>query len=245
MRDWIYDHIYAILATVIFHLVLAILFMLIKLHSLPEERDQPILITFEETPPPPQEENQEKLAPDPELQQMLHNIPVNEASRAQETFDWDKYIDRVKEEMIKEGKLGRDNFIDEQKRQRAETEKELTVPLPLKGEGNGKEDSLLQAALEAAKYKGPTRVKYNLPGRYAVDLVIPIYKCEGSGTVVVKMTVDREGKVVNAMIDPVRSADSPCMHTTALNAVRRSRFNPDPDAPESQQGTVTFYFVPQ
>ncbi len=245
MREWSYEHIYAVLATVIFHLLLAIVFMLIRLHSLPVERDQPILITFEE-PPSPEPREEEPLTPDPELQEMLHDIPVNEAMKKQEEkFDYERYIDMVKEEMIREGKLGHDNYIDEQKRLRAEAEKELTTPLPLKGEERRGDDSLDRAALEAAKYQGPTRVKYDLPGRYAVNLVIPIYQCEGAGMVVVRMSVDRSGHVVSATVEADRSAPSPCMHATALQAVRKSLFNPDPGAPEKQEGTVTFYFVPQ
>ncbi len=247
MRVWIEQHIYAILATVIFHLLLGIIFMVVKIRALPERTSPPVLITFEQPPPPPPEKDQkeEKPVPDEELQKMLHNIPVNEALKKDEKLDFNKYIDMVKEEMIKEGKLGKDNYIDEQHRLEAEAEKELTKPLPLKQEENPG-DSLAKAALEAAKYAGPTRVKYNLPDRYAIDVVIPIYKCEGSGTVVVKIVVNRSGRVIQAAIDPERSATNSCMHQTALGAARRSLFNTiDLSGPEKQEGTITYYFVPQ
>jgi len=245
MNAWASRHINAILATVIFHLVMAILFMLLKVRALPERTDQPVLITFEQPPPPEQEKaEEEKLVPDEVLQEMLHNIPVNEAMKKDEEMDLRKYIDMVKEEMIKEGKLGKDNYIDEQHRLEAEMEKELTRPLPLKEEEKAG-DSLSEAALEAAKYAGPTRVKYNLPGRYARNLVIPIYKCENAGVVVLNIIVDQEGRVVSATVDSGRSAPGSCMHETALRAARRSLFNADPGAPEKQPGTITFYFVPQ
>ncbi len=246
MRVWVEQHVYAILATVIFHLILAIIFMVVKIRALPERTNQPVLITFEQPPPPPQEKKpEENLVPDEELQKMLHNIPVNEAMKKDENMDVKKYIDMVKEEMIKEGKLDRNNYIDEQHRLEAETEKELTRPLPLKEEEKPG-DSLAKAELEAAKYAGPTRVKYYLPGRYARDVVIPIYKCEGSGTVVVNIVVDRSGRVVQASIDTERSETSPCMHQTALRAARLSLFNTtDLSGPEKQNGTITYYFVPQ
>ncbi len=245
MRVWVEQHVYAILATVIFHLILAIIFMIVKIRALPERTSQPVLITFEQPPPPPQEKTpEENPVPDEELQKMLHNIPVNEAMKKDENMDVKKYIDMVKEEMIKEGKLDRNNYIDEQHRLEAEAEKELTRPLPLKEEEKPG-DSLAKAALEAAKYAGPTTVKYYLRDRVAEDLIIPIYKCEGSGTVVVNIVVDRSGRVISATIDPDRSATSPCMRETALRAARRSRFNPDANAPEKQKGTITFYFVPQ
>ncbi len=244
MKAWTQQHLYAILATVIFHLVLAIIFMIVKIRALPERSNQPVLITFEQPPPPPAEKKEEKLVPDEGLKEMLHNIPVNEAMKKDENMDIKKYIDMVKEEMIKEGKLGKDNYIDEQERMDAEMKKELSRTIPLKEEEKPG-DSLSKAALEAAKYAGPTRVKYFLPDRVALNLVIPIYKCEGSGTVVVNIIVDQEGYVISAAIDPARSATSTCMHKTALGAARRSRFNPDGQAPEKQNGTITFYFVPQ
>jgi len=244
MKVWIHQHIYAILATVIFHLLLAILFMIVKIRSLPETSDQPVLITFEQPPPPMPAENEEKLVPDEELKKMLHNIPVNEAMKKDENLDFKKYIDMVKEEMIKEGKLGKDNYIDEQHRLEAEMQKELTNPLPLKEEEKAG-DSLSKAALEAAKYAGPTRVKYFLPDRVASHLIIPIYKCEDAGTVVLNIVVSREGRVISATVDDSRSAAGTCMRETALRAARRSSFNPDPNAPERQTGTITYYFVPQ
>jgi hypothetical protein len=106
-------------------------------------------------------------------------------------------------------------------------EKARPRPLPLKEEEKAG-DTLSEAALEAAKYAGPTRVKYNLPGRYARDLVIPIYKCENAGVVVLNIIVNQEGRVVSATVDSGRSAPGSCMHETALRAARRSLFNADP-----------------
>jgi len=84
MRAWTQQHLYAILATVIFHLVLAIIFMVVKIRALPERSNQPVLITFEQPPPPPAEKKEEKLVPDEGLKEMLHNIPVNEAMKKDE-----------------------------------------------------------------------------------------------------------------------------------------------------------------
>ena len=245
MSSWTYEHLHAILATIIFHLLLAIIFMVTKVRALPEKNDQPVLITFEQSPPPvPENQEKENLVPDEELKKMLHNVPVNEAMKKDENIDINKYIDNVKEEMIKEGKLGKDNYIDEQHRLEAEMEKELSRPLPLKEEEKAG-DSLSKAELEAAKYAGPTRVKYYLPNRYARNLVIPIYKCEDAGMVVLNIVVNREGRVISVTVDNDKSTPGTCMRETALRAARRSLFNTDPDAPEKQEGTITFYFVPQ
>ena len=44
------------------------------------------------------------------------NIARNLANKSEEKINPDDYIDKVKEELIKSGKLGADNYIDEQKR---------------------------------------------------------------------------------------------------------------------------------
>ena len=60
--------------------------------------------------------------------------------------------------------------------------------------------------------------------------------------VVVEITVNRAGEVVNAR---VQSGGDECMRESALRAARVSRFNIDQSAPARQQGTITYIFIPQ
>ena len=48
-------------------------------------------------------------------QEML-NIARNLSNKSEQKIDPADYIDKVKEELIKSGKLGADNYIDEQKK---------------------------------------------------------------------------------------------------------------------------------
>ena len=247
LRIWSNKHIYGILGTLSVHLILAILFMLFKISALHEVNKQPVLITFEQEPQPVEKvvtKKEEKLVPDEKLKKMIHDIPVNEALKKKENIDINKYINQVKEEMIRQGQLSQDNFIDEQSREQAEIEKELRKKLPVK-EKTLSGDSLTKSEIMASHYAGPTRVKYNLAGRIARNLVIPIYKCEGSGMVIVNIVVNRNGFVTEASIDTDRSDASTCMHETALRAARISRFDIDLNAPEKQKGTITYFFVAQ
>jgi TonB family protein len=95
--------------------------------------------------------------------------------------------------------------------------------------------------------KGRVLVSFSLanPVRQSADLVIPGYRCESGGEVVVQITVNRSGDVVAATVDRSLSANDACMHETALDAALRSRFNVDGSAPERQSGTITYMFVPQ
>ncbi len=247
LKRWFLRHIYGVLGTVIVHLVLAIFFMLFKLSSLKEKESQSLLITFEQEPTPEEQikkEQEEKLVPDEQLKQWIHDIPVNEALKKKEEFDINRYIDQVKEEMIKKGELSKDNYIDEQKQELAAADAELRKKLPVKEEAE-EGDSLTRAEIMASHYAGPTTVKYYLPGRIARNLVIPIYKCEGSGVVIVNITVNREGYVTSATVDTDKSDPGTCMQETARGAARSSRFDIDMTAPETQKGTITFYFVAQ
>ena len=47
-------------------------------------------------------------------------------------------------------------------------------------------------------YDGPTNIYYKLEYRYHLRLPVPVYKCQGSGVVVVNIVVDQQGRVVQA-----------------------------------------------
>jgi TonB family protein len=98
-----------------------------------------------------------------------------------------------------------------------------------------------------SRAKGRVLVSFSLasPTRFSDYLEIPGYRCEGGGEVVVVIVVNRSGTVVSASVDGSRSASDDCMHSTALTAARRSRFNIDNNAPERQTGTITYTFIPQ
>ena len=72
--------------------------------------------------------------------------------------------------------------------------------------------------------------------------MIPAYRCEAGGEVVVQIAVDRGGEVLSAR---VLSGGDECMRETALAAARASLFNIDASAPARQTGTVTYLFIPQ
>ena len=94
------------------------------------------------------------------------------------------------------------------------------------------------------KVKGRVTVSFSLlnPTRTSRNLVIPAYRCEAGGDVVVRITVSRGGEVLAARVE---SGGDACMRETALQAARSSTFNIDHSAPERQTGTITYIFIPQ
>ncbi|MBO4328075.1 MAG: energy transducer TonB [Bacteroidales bacterium] len=84
---------------------------------------------------------------------------------------------------------------------------------------------------------------YSLGGRGAKSLQRPSADFPEEGHVVVAIWVDREGNVVRAEIAKGTDITNKEMHNMALEAARRSKFSPDPTAPEEQKGTITYTFV--
>ena len=104
-----------------------------------------------------------------------------------------------------------------------------SVDSKVRGEGSGTGD------------KG---VSYNLAGRNFKSLPPPKYETQKDGTVVVEISVDRDGKVTQA-VPGVKGSTT--LDEYLLNAAReaalKAQFDPKPDAPLIQKGTITYNFI--
>ena len=238
-----------ILGTVIIHLIAAIIFMSFQMHELRRDVSKEFTVEFEQINEP---EIKEKLIqlPATRIERILQgdeellNIARNLANKPDAVINPADYIDMVKEELIRDGKLGPDNYIDEQKRL-----DELNGDEKLAFENKDNEEKTEKPSESqemAANYKGPTRIYYDLAGRNHVYLPIPIYKCQGSGKVVLSIHVNQKGIVEEALIVPgISSTTDPCLTETAVFTALISRFKPDINAPKIQTGTLTYEFVAQ
>ena len=84
---------------------------------------------------------------------------------------------------------------------------------------------------------------YDLGGRGAKSLQRPSKDFPEEGHIVVEIFVDQEGNVVRANIAKGTDITNTEMRNMAMEAARRSKFTPDPTAPEEQKGTLTYTFV--
>ena len=94
-------------------------------------------------------------------------------------------------------------------------------------------------------YSGPSVLSWSLDGRKATHLPIPAYRCVGAGEVTVIITVNNQGKVMDAKIDDGASSKDGCLRSFATRAARLSKFNASTTAPARQLGTITYLFVAQ
>jgi|NGEPerStandDraft_6_1074524.scaffolds.fasta_scaffold19984_3 hypothetical protein len=240
-----------ILGTLIIHLIAGIILMSLQLRSLQKAISAEYQVEL--APQPEPEIKKDKIA---ELapttvekvlkgdEEML-NIARNLSSKSTEKINPSDYIDKVKEELIKSGKLGVDNYIDEQKKMK-ESNGDENLNVAKDTIGNKEKAKHTKSQDLAANFKGPTRIYYDLVNRNHLYLPIPIYKCEGSGKVVLSIEVDQNGVVQKAQIvDRESTASDPCLIETAINTALISRFNPDASSPRIQLGMLTYEFVAQ
>jgi colicin import membrane protein len=106
----------------------------------------------------------------------------------------------------------------------------------IRGEGNGTGTK--------GTGTGDKGISYNLAGRGFRSLPSPKYDYQGEGRVVVDVTVDRMGKVINANAGTKGSTTLDAyLLKVAREAAMTATFDPKPDAPEIQKGTITYNFI--
>ena len=91
---------------------------------------------------------------------------------------------------------------------------------------------------------GDKGISYDLQGRGFQKLPPPKYDYQGEGRVVVEVSVDRSGKVVQAVsgIKGSTTLDE-YLVKVAKDAALEARFESKPDAPLIQKGTITYNFI--
>jgi hypothetical protein len=241
IRHIINENLIGILATIVFHLVLVVIFLALKITSVQNLIDSIITIDFME--PEIQDMIIEPLSErDIEFEQYVadyleserSNVPVNLARNLNEKISTEKFVDELTEEMS----LSRsEELIRTQERLRELQEMESAEIIAEENEPDNMEPEI---------FEGKTNIFYSLENRYHLRLPVPVYKCEGFGIVEVQIMVDQRGFVVNVQIpDLGNSMNEICLAEAAEKAAMNTRFNIDFDAPLRQQGTITYHFQPQ
>jgi hypothetical protein len=238
MEQWIKENVNGILGTVIFHLLIVILFLATRLSSFNHQDEHSILIEFDidVTEEEFRAITESLLAQQLESGQLTRNIAVN----------------------VSEDRPVPDQFRDMSPQQMSELDQRINEILD--NAANGIMPELdqpeikfeLPPEVEQQKddneepYSGPTTITYELPGRTHLRVPVPVYKCPEGGIASVNISVDRQGRVVNASIDgSAGSFNETCIFEMAREAALASRFTEKPDAPAVQSGTITFYFQKQ
>ncbi|TXD48938.1 energy transducer TonB [Polaribacter sp. IC073] len=119
-----------------------------------------------------------------------------------------------------------------------------------KGEGDDKVEGVKGQEggdSNSSKYYGNTGSgaggDYNLAGRKALSTPKRQPNCQEEGIVVVRITVDKNGKVISAFPGVKGTTNTaPCLAKPAKEAALRTLWNSDKDAPSIQTGTIIYKF---
>ncbi|MDR2938257.1 MAG: TonB family protein [Prevotellaceae bacterium] len=230
LGEAIHKHQAGLYVTIIFHLLLAIAFMGLKIHGV--ETQSPLSIEMdysqEEEQKMLEELQREKQNLEAQVNQMLgqtreqlRNVAVNEAWREEQT---------ERSQVLNEN--------DELQKKIEATRKMLQQP------DAPNQPAPVEKPKKEELYTGPSVMSWKLDGRSAYSLPVPVYQCEAGGTVVVNITVAQRGNVASASVAKDLSASNICLHEAAMRAAMLSKFSPA-ESSKPQQGTITYSFIAQ
>ena len=240
--EWAYDHRVGLSVMIICYLVLGIVFVGSKIILNDKPHLQGIYIDLQDLETLAEEK--ERLEREVEMKQLQANM------------DWSSVRNLTSNEALlnenlKDDRGTRTEALNASAREiaegmesnRAAYEAGLAEAEAILDKGRAKsEDKTTEG--QDSKFKGNVTVSFVLkdPVRTKRHLVVPAYRCEGGGEVVVAITVNRGGEVTAAK---VVSGGDESMREAALDAAWKSRFNIDMSAPERHNGTITYLFIPQ
>ncbi|MCL1974276.1 MAG: TonB family protein [Bacteroidetes bacterium] len=235
-------------AALFFHALLFLLFLSAGLHPVyPEPQDEGILVEFLPDPQP--------IAP--------RVLPGQEPRTPEPTPDRDiRLVQQATQPEVVPGKartqastLGEIGEVERQ-----EPPPPVTINRRALYQSRDTGDSLAEqsnrvvsATMQAGPPDGNTRQGHpdgtpsaNLPGRNVVgSLPLPAYNTNASGTVVVRIVVDPDGKVTGAAVNGAGTTTSEkSLRDAAVEAALKARFNNvSTSVFSSQQGTITYVFT--
>lgn len=240
--EWAYDHRLGLSVMVIAYLVLGIAFLSAKILVGKRPHMQGIYVDLQTLE---------------ELQQEKERLEREIEMKQQSDLDWSKIRnlqsnDAMLNEELKDDRNTNTSQINESAKSIAEG---MEANRAAYEAGLREAESILNADRsnstddnkkkgEDSKYKGGVTVRFEFknPTRTKRNLVIPAYRCEAGGQVVVAVALNQGGEVISAR---VVSGGDEVMREEALKAARASLFDINNSAPARHEGTITYTFVPQ
>jgi len=90
---------------------------------------------------------------------------------------------------------------------------------------------------------GTPGIGASLSGRVLLDIPKPFDNSREEGVVVIKIKVDKSGKVIDAVFQSSGSTtSSSILKNLAINSAKKATFNADPASPDVQSGTIKYTF---
>ena len=235
----------AILYTLIFHLVVLIFFVFVKVEGLKNDHELGIELEFEERTLESMLEEMEEMEEVPAewLEQLMRQrelssnraVNLNAENQFSEDISTDDYVQELLDQ-IEEAR-------DMEDREKMEELQAILASADYVPPEAGEED-------EQGEYSGPTTITFEFleepVSRGKVKLTIPVYRCQGSGLVRVQVFVAPDGSVREAQVlEPIEGSDRVCFADAAMAAARSSQFRIELSGPTKHKAVITYSFIAQ
>lgn len=243
IRRFFKRNLVSILYTLIFHLVVLIVLIFVRVEGLKNDHELGIRLEFEEKSIEEILAEEEVEVPAEWLEEVLRRreassnraVNLNAEERFTDEISTDEYVQDLLDQI--------EQARNQEDRERLE---ELQAILATADYVPPQE----QGEVEQGEYTGPTTITYQFLEepiqRRKMNLTIPVYRCQGSGFVRVGIIVGRDGRVLAAEVNgPIEGNDRVCFADAALAAAQSSRFRVDLNAPEKQRAEISYSFVAQ
>lgn len=195
----------------------------------------------------------EPLPEEPEQQQVprngeLKNLVANENS--ERSSDARNYRGMSSSQMKEQVYNDLKNMEAEEFAKLKGGEPDYTVANKSQGQGNSSNEpkksdmDWYREQKQNKSYSGPVTASFNMAGRDPLDNPIPTYRCKTNGTVVVLVSIDELGKVIDARINESASSPNECLRAESEKYARKWRFDYSSRS-RKQDGTITFTFSAQ
>jgi len=236
-----------ILGTIIFHCVVAIIIMILKISSIEKVDEEGFIIVFE----PEQLEELLILNQRQEYfegqEEIRRNIAINR-DQEKANLSPEENLKRILESMKNFNKQAEnmlendENYeLNDELQEKIKDRSMIDSALLLEEEKRIKEESEYY-------YEGPTNIYYSFENgsRQHQYLHIPVYQCESSGKVTLIFDINRDGKVISSAFDRNKTGTmDECLLNAARESLLKTTFNRESNAPLNQSGSITYLFVAQ
>jgi len=209
----------ALLYTLIFHLVVLIIFLFVKVEGLKNDRELGIELEFEEKT----------------ILSSNRAVNLNAEEKLSQDLSTEEYVKDLLDQ-IEEAR-------DQEDREKLEELQSILasadyVPPSLEEE----EERTVYSGPTTITYEFLDKPV----NRGKVELTIPVYRCQGSGVVKVEVGVAPDGSVREArVLEPIVGSDRVCFADAALSAAQSSQFRIELSAPAKQRAIITYSFIAQ
>lgn len=235
-------NIYGVMGTLIFHIFLVGLFLVAEMDLKREMTESAIVIEFPLEELPEQEESNE--TEQEYMSQEMTSLPSSRTNTPSSASSFDRR------------QTSRESFFDEDYQKEidnarnlvADVNKQLSKEIPDLSKIRMPEavtEGMDPDSISNIIYSGDSNIEYKLDNRYHLRLPIPIYLAKGGGIVIVDISVNRQGRVVNATPRRNATVTDEQIYLYAQAAAQRTQFNQDLSAPNPQFGTIRYTFIAQ